>query len=125
MKWVEYLNFFTFVIKHKSGVTNQVADALSRRCSLLIEMKVEILGFDEMKDLYNSDLDFSEMWRECKAPSLIGQPNKYAEYFIQEGMLFKGIQLCIPRSSMRLNLMKEKHCVGLAGLTWWNSVAHT
>ena len=30
-------------------------------------------------------------------------------------MLFKGIQLCIPRCSMSLNLIKEKHCGGLAG----------
>ena len=66
---VEYLQSFTFVIKHKSGVTNRVADALSRRCSLLTKMKVEIIGFDEMKDLYDSDLDFFEMWRECRAPS--------------------------------------------------------
>ena len=29
-------------------------------------------------------------------------------------MLFKGIRLCIPRSSMRLNLIKEKHSGGLA-----------
>ena len=30
-------------------------------------------------------------------------------------MLFKGIQLCIPRSSMRVNLIKEKNSGGLAG----------
>ena len=36
-------------------------------------------------------------------------------YFIQEGKLFKGIQLCIPRSYMRVNLIKEKHCGHLAG----------
>ena len=30
-------------------------------------------------------------------------------------MFFKGIQLCIPRSSMRLNLIKKKHCGGLVG----------
>ena len=58
MKWVEYLQSFTFVIKHKSGVTNRVVDTLSRRCSLLTEMKVEVLGFDEMKYLYDTNPNF-------------------------------------------------------------------
>lgn len=116
MKWVEYLQSFTFVIKHKSGVTNQVVDVLSRRCSLLTKMKVIDLGFDEVKDLYDDDdPNFSDMWRECKAPCLTKQLSKYDEYFIQEGMLFKGIQLCILRSPMRLNLIKEKHSGGLDG----------
>ena len=91
MKWVEYLQSFTFVIKHKSGVTNKVVDALSRRHSLLTEMKVEVLDFDEMKDLYDVDPNFFEVWRECKAPNLIDHISKYNNYFIQEGMLFKGI----------------------------------
>ena len=115
MKRVEYLQSFTFFIKYKSGVTNRVADALSRRRSLLTEIKVEALGFDEMKELYDVDPDFFEVWRECRAPNLIDHISKYDEYFIQKGILFKGIQLCIPRSSMRLNLIKEKHSGGLDG----------
>ena len=91
MKLIEYLQSFTFVIKHKSGVTNSVVDALSRRHSLLTEMKVEVLGFDEMKDMYDADPNIFEVWRECRAPNLIDQISKYDAYFIQEGMLFKGI----------------------------------
>jgi hypothetical protein len=34
---------------------------------------------------------------------------------IQEGLLFKGNQFCIPKCSMRENLLKEKHSGGLAG----------
>jgi hypothetical protein len=34
---------------------------------------------------------------------------------VQDGLLFKGNQLCIPKSSMRENLLKEKHSGGLAG----------
>ena len=64
MKWVEYLQNFTFFIKHKIGVTNRVVDGLSRRHSLLTKMKVEVLGFDEMKELYDTDPNFFEAWRE-------------------------------------------------------------
>jgi hypothetical protein len=34
---------------------------------------------------------------------------------IQEGLLFKGNQLCIPKCFMSKNLLKEKHSGGLAG----------
>ena len=78
-------------------------------------MKVEVLGFDEMKELYETNPNYSELWRECREPNLTDHISKYDEYFIQEGMLFKGIQLCIPRGSMKLNLIKEKHSGGLAG----------
>ena len=64
MKWVEYLQSFTLLIKHKSGVTNKFDDALSRRHSLLTKMKVEVLGFDEIKELYDVDPNFYEAWSE-------------------------------------------------------------
>lgn len=34
---------------------------------------------------------------------------------IQNGLLFKGGQLCIPKCSMRGNLIKEKHCGPMGG----------
>jgi Reverse transcriptase (RNA-dependent DNA polymerase)/RNase H-like domain found in reverse transcriptase len=43
-RWVKFLQVYTFHIKHKSGGLNQVADALSRRYSLLSTMKVNISG---------------------------------------------------------------------------------
>ena len=107
MKWVEYLQTFTFLIKHKSRVTNKLTNALSRRCPLLTEIKVEALGFDDMKELYDTDPDFSKAWRECRALNLMNHTSKYDEYLIQEGMLFTGIQFCIPRSPMIVNLIKK------------------
>jgi hypothetical protein len=34
-KWVEFMQNFTFVIKHIVGNANKVVDALSRRCLIL------------------------------------------------------------------------------------------
>jgi hypothetical protein len=40
---------------------------------------------------------------------------QWIEYLIQDGLFFKGCQLCIPKCSMRDNMLKEKHSGGLAG----------
>lgn len=39
----------------------------------------------------------------------------WLDYNLQEGLLFKGGQLCIPNYSMRENITQEKHSGGLAG----------
>ena len=47
------------MVKHKVGVTNRVADALSRRNNLLTAMRLEVSGFDSFHDLFNTDPYFS------------------------------------------------------------------
>ena len=64
-KWVEFLEQFPYVIKHKQGKINVVADALSRRYALLNLLGSQFLGFDHIKDLYHDDLDFSLIYQEC------------------------------------------------------------
>ena len=58
MKWVEFLQSYTFVMKHRSGKYNRLADALSRRQSLLTEIQVKVVGFNELKELYEGDPNF-------------------------------------------------------------------
>jgi len=53
--WAAYLQQFNFVIKHKAGTQNRVADALSRRKNLLVDMRVKVLGFNSFQKLYASD----------------------------------------------------------------------
>jgi hypothetical protein len=113
-KWVEYMQNFTFVIKHISGTANKVADALSRKCLLLQEFRVKTLGFENLKDMYAGDADFGEAYEAAENPVLRDR-SPWIDYLIQEGLLFKGNQLCIPNCSMRENLVKEKHSGGLAG----------
>jgi hypothetical protein len=105
---------FTFVIKHISGSTNKFADALSRRCLILQEFQAETLGFEHLKEMYQEDTDFKEAYEACENP-LLRDKNQWMEYLIQDGLLFKGSQLCIPKCSMRDNFLKEKHNKGLVG----------
>ena len=53
---------FTFVLKHISGQTNKVVDALRKRCLVLQECQVTILGFDHIKEMYKDDPDFKQIY---------------------------------------------------------------
>lgn len=59
--WISYLQQFTFVIKHKAGVSNRVADALSHRHGLLTELRVHVPDFDSFLELYVDDPFFSQV----------------------------------------------------------------
>jgi hypothetical protein len=67
-KWVEFMQNFTFVIKHISRNANKVVDALSRRCLILYEFQVKTLGFEHLKDMYCDDPDFKEAYEACENP---------------------------------------------------------
>jgi hypothetical protein len=81
VKWVEYMQNFTFVIKHFSGTANKVADALSRKCLLLQEFKVKTLGFDDLKDMYIDDQDFKEAYEAVENP-ILRDRSQWVEYMI-------------------------------------------
>jgi hypothetical protein len=94
VKWVEYMKNFTFVIKHISGIANKFVDALTRKCFLLQEFKVKMLGFDDLRNMYADDQDFKEAYEVAKNP-ILRDRSQWVEYMIQEGLLFRGNQLCI------------------------------
>jgi hypothetical protein len=75
---------------------------------------VKTLGFDSLKDMYRDDSNFSGAYEACEN-LILRDRSQWIEYLIQDGLLFKGDQLCIPKSSMRENILKEKHGRGLAG----------
>jgi hypothetical protein len=75
---------------------------------------VKTLGFEHLKDMYCDDTYFKESY-ELFVNHVLRDRSQWTEYMIQEGLLFKGNQLCMPKCSMRDNLLKEKHSGGLAG----------
>ena len=85
---MEYIQIFNFVLKHISGQSNKVADALSRKSMLIQESQILVVGFDFLKDLYEKDVDFKEAFEACKNPVLLDR-NKWLDYFLYEGLLFK------------------------------------
>ena len=55
---------YTFALKHRSGNSNKVVDVISRRQNLLIEMIIEVVGFEELKHLYEARPKYMEAWKE-------------------------------------------------------------
>ncbi|KAK1616665.1 hypothetical protein QYE76_022182 [Lolium multiflorum] len=108
-KWVEFIEYFPYIIKHKKGKDNIVADALSRKNMLLTQLDVKIPGLEILCDLYATDHDFAEPYRLCA----IGKA--WEKYHIHDGFLFRANKLCVPESSVRLLLLQESHAGGLMG----------
>ena len=100
--WVEFLQAYNFTIKHKAGVHNVVADAFSRRHALVTSMQVQVVGFDVLKELYEEDADFGEIWKLCT-------DKPFKDFVRMDGFLFKGNTLCIPSCSLRLSILDESH----------------
>lgn len=67
-----------------------------------------------MKKFYEIDANFAEAWKSNKEP-WSGEQIPFLGCFIQEGFLFRNQQLCIPRGSMRENLVREMHNGVLGG----------
>ena len=108
-KWVEFIESFPYIIKHKNGKENVIADALSRRYMMLSQLDFKIFGLQALKDQYVNDADFHDIMMHCKD----GKP--WGKFHMQDGFLFRANKLCIPASSVRLLLLQEAHGGGLMG----------
>ena len=66
-----------------------------------------------MKEMYNDDPYFKDIYEARE--SLVSRDRiPWIEYMLQEGLLFKCSQSCIPKCSMRDKLLQEKNGRGLA-----------
>jgi hypothetical protein len=113
-KWVEFLQIYMFFLKHRSGKSKKVVDALSRRKIFLNTMSVAVVSLEYLKGLYEEDSNFTEAWKACREPCRMDR-TPLLDYHVQEGFLFKKQQLCIPQSSLWFTLIRELHGGGLGG----------
>lgn len=60
-RWIQFLQRFDFVIKDTPGNTNKVADALSRKGTLLTLLQREIIAFNHIIELYPNDPNFKDI----------------------------------------------------------------
>ncbi|RDX79658.1 hypothetical protein CR513_39897, partial [Mucuna pruriens] len=102
VKWVKFLEQFSYVIIHKQEKANIVAEALSRRQALLAMLETKLLGFVRLKDLYVTNVDFSETYDHCTVSA-----NR--DFFWMRKHLY------VPKSFIRELLVKEAHEGGLMG----------
>lgn len=108
VKRVEFLLYFSFVLKYKPSKTNVVADAPSRRYSTIVVLDTKVLCFNSMKELCNEDREFSPIINNCKH-------GVHGPYSIQNGFHFKGSKICVPKISLRELLVREAYHGGLVG----------
>ena len=118
-RWMEFIETFPYVIKFKRGKDNVVADALSRRHTLLVSLDSRVLGFTYIRELYETDLDFGDAFKACL------EKNCAEKYYLHDGFLFRVDKVCIPRCSLRLLLVEEAHKGGLMGHFGRDKTYHT
>jgi hypothetical protein len=77
-----YLERFNYLVVHKSGSTNRVADALSRHACPLTSFEAALPGMDQIK-LYEEDGNFGHVWIKHIRGHPLGDT-----YLVQHGYLF-------------------------------------
>jgi hypothetical protein len=65
-KWVEFIETFPYIIKHKKGKENITADALSRRYTMLSKLDHYFFGLESIKELYATDIDFKDTYENYR-----------------------------------------------------------
>jgi hypothetical protein len=63
---VEFLETFSYIIKHKKGNDNVIADTLSRCYVMLSQLDYHIFGLESIKGQYALDDDFKDVILNCK-----------------------------------------------------------
>jgi hypothetical protein len=108
-KWVEFIETFLYIIKHKKGKDNVIADALSRHYTMLSQLDHKFFGLESIKELHATDFDFKYAYENCR------EGRTWNKYVLHDSLLYRANQLCVPASSVHLLFLQEAHGGGLMG----------
>ena len=98
-KWVEFIESFPYVIKHKKGKENVITDALSRCYTMLSQLDFKIFGLETIKEQYAHDDDFKDVLLNCK------EGKTWNKFVFSDRFVFRANKLCISASSVRMLLL--------------------
>jgi hypothetical protein len=87
-KWVEFIESFPCIIKHKKGKENFIANALSRRYTLLTQLDYKIFGLETIKEHYVHDEDFKDVLLHCK------EGKAWNKFMVNDGFVFRALFVC-------------------------------
>jgi hypothetical protein len=107
-KWVEFIETFPYIIRHRKGKDNAIANALSRCYTMLSQLDHKFFGLESIKKLYATDFDFKDAYENYR------EGRTWNKYVLHDGLLYRANKLCIP-SSICLLFLQEAHGDGLIG----------
>jgi hypothetical protein len=108
-KWVEFIETFSYIIKHKKGKDNVIADALSRCYTMLSQLDHKLFGFKSIKELYATDFDFKDAYENSR------EGRTWNKYVLHDGLMYYANKHCVLASSIRFLFLQEAHGGGLMG----------
>jgi hypothetical protein len=108
-KWVKFIESFPYVIKHKKGKDNVIADALSHRYTMLSQLEFKFFGLETIKEQYLHDVEFQDVLQNCRDGRI------WNKFILSDRFVFHASKLCIPDGSVCLLLLQEAHGGGLMG----------
>jgi hypothetical protein len=88
-KWVELIESFTYVTKHKKGKDNVIAAALSCRYTMLSQLDFNFFGLETIKEQYLHDAEFKDVVQNYRDDRTL---NKFV---LNDGFVFRANKLCI------------------------------
>jgi len=97
---VKFLQDYIFVLKHKVAVENKAPDALSWRVIILVAMSAKVIGFERLREEYESCPNFRKIYVTLRE----GSVREMDGFLLQDDYLFRFRKLCILCTSLRDSL---------------------